>query len=158
MRLIDADALTDKFWKDECRTQTRRDFVAMVNYAPTIDATPVVRGRFVYVRDDELTDHYECSVCHGLIPSEYIHWNYCPHCGAKMKYHCYTRLRMIRYSRRRLLMPRAKTDPSTHCKPQQVSMPPDLLKRILKYCQTEDRAISWVVQKAVDAWLKERGY
>ena len=36
-RLIDANALIDKFWQPECRTQTRRDFVAMVNYAPTVD-------------------------------------------------------------------------------------------------------------------------
>ena len=55
-------------------------------------------------------------------------------------------------------MPRAKTDPSTHCKPQQVSMPPALLERIIKYCQAEERSISWVVQKAVDVWLKERGF
>lgn len=33
-RLIDADDLVEKFWKPECRTQTRRDFVAMVDYAP----------------------------------------------------------------------------------------------------------------------------
>jgi len=55
-------------------------------------------------------------------------------------------------------MPRAKTDPSTHCKPQQVSMPPALLERIIKYCQAEERSISWVVQKAVDVWLRERGF
>jgi hypothetical protein len=42
-RLIDANALIDKFWQEECRTQTRRDFVAMVNYAPTVDAVEVVR-------------------------------------------------------------------------------------------------------------------
>ena len=42
-RLIDANALIDKFWQPECRTQTRRDFVAMVNYAPTVDAVEVVR-------------------------------------------------------------------------------------------------------------------
>ena len=46
MRLIDANALVDKFWREECRTQTRRDFVAMVNYAPTVDAVEVVHGRW----------------------------------------------------------------------------------------------------------------
>lgn len=56
----------------------------MVDGLPTEDVAPVVHGRFMYVRDDELIDHWECSVCHGLIPSEYIHWNYCPSCGAKM--------------------------------------------------------------------------
>ena len=42
-RLIDANELTKKFWREECRTQTRRDFVAMVDYAPTVDAVEVVR-------------------------------------------------------------------------------------------------------------------
>ena len=51
MRLIDADALIEKFWKPECRTQTRRDFVAMVNYAPTVDAVilPCNIGDTVFV-------------------------------------------------------------------------------------------------------------
>ena len=42
-RLIDANALVKKFWQEECRTQTRRDFAAMVDYAPTVDAVEVVR-------------------------------------------------------------------------------------------------------------------
>lgn len=41
---------------------------------------------------------------------------------------------------------------------QNISLPPELLKRIEKYCQEEERQISWVFQKATDQWLKERGF
>ena len=92
-RLIDANALikdwnklTERMVRDE-DGQIPVDFglvIRELSKTPTVDAVEVVHGRFMYVRDDELTDHWECSVCHGLIPSEYIHWNYCPRCGAKM--------------------------------------------------------------------------
>lgn len=65
-------------------SQEHDHFLRMILNAPTVDAVEVVHGRFVYVRDDELTDHYECSVCHRYIPSDYLHWNYCPNCGAKL--------------------------------------------------------------------------
>ena len=39
-----------------------------------------------------------------------------------------------------------------------VSMPPSLMKRLDKYMKAEDRPRSWVIQKAVDEWLKEKGY
>jgi predicted RNA-binding Zn-ribbon protein involved in translation (DUF1610 family) len=52
---------------------------------PTVDAVEVVHGRCVYVRDEELIDHWECSVCGRYIPWEYhLDWSYCPNCGAKM--------------------------------------------------------------------------
>lgn len=50
-----------------------------------------------------------------------------------------------------------KDDKDKHVK-QNVSFPPDMLQRIIEYCEAEERAISWVIQKAVDAWLKERGF
>lgn len=66
MRLIDADVLADKFWQEECRTQTRRDFVAMVNYAPTVDAVPVVRCKDCkYLYNGR--DAYCCSCHSGLV-------------------------------------------------------------------------------------------
>ena len=92
-RLIDANALikdwnklTERMVRDE-DGKIPVDFglvIRELSKTPTVDAVEVVHGRFMYVRDDELIDHWECSVCHGLIPSEYIHWNYCPSCGAKM--------------------------------------------------------------------------
>ena len=36
--------------------------------------------------------------------------------------------------------------------------PPDLYARLAKYCDDEERAHSWVIQKALDKWLSERGY
>ena len=39
-----------------------------------------------------------------------------------------------------------------------VTFPPSLLKRLDKFCKTEDRPRSWTIQKAVDEWLKRQGY
>lgn len=35
---------------------------------------------------------------------------------------------------------------------------PELFDRLKKYCYDEERAQSWVIQKALDKWLSERGY
>lgn len=43
MRLIDAEPIIEEFWKPGYRTQTRRDFIAVIDMAPTIDAVPVTR-------------------------------------------------------------------------------------------------------------------
>lgn len=39
-----------------------------------------------------------------------------------------------------------------------ITVPPPLYERLLKFCQIEERHISWVVHKAVDEWLKSKGY
>lgn len=39
-----------------------------------------------------------------------------------------------------------------------VTIPPSLSERLEKYRKDEDRPRSWVVQKALDEWLKKRGY
>ena len=39
-----------------------------------------------------------------------------------------------------------------------VTFQPSILKRLDKFMKEEDRPRSWVIQKAVDEWLKERGY
>ena len=39
-----------------------------------------------------------------------------------------------------------------------ISMPPSLIKRLDKYMRSEDRNRSWCIQKAVDEWLKDKGY
>lgn len=41
---------------------------------------------------------------------------------------------------------------------ERYSAPPELHARLLKYCEDEERAKSWVVQKALDAWLTTKGY
>ena len=40
----------------------------------------------------------------------------------------------------------------------QISVPPSLHERLEKFIQDEERARSWVIQKALDKWLSEKGY
>ena len=40
---------------------------------------------------------------------------------------------------------------------QSVSFTPDQFARILKYCQREERTISWCVRKAMEQWLEDKG-
>jgi metal-responsive CopG/Arc/MetJ family transcriptional regulator len=39
-----------------------------------------------------------------------------------------------------------------------VSLPNDLVERLEKYMTEEDRNRSWCIQKALDEWLKKKGY
>jgi hypothetical protein len=39
-----------------------------------------------------------------------------------------------------------------------LSLPHDLNVRLNKFCEDEERARSWAVQKALDKWLAEKGY
>lgn len=58
--------------------------VDAIEAAPTIDAAPVVHGRWKYGDDVDLI----CSECGGDALSDWtcqqICTKYCPHCGAKM--------------------------------------------------------------------------
>ena len=38
-----------------------------------------------------------------------------------------------------------------------ISIPPELEQRLIKYCQQEERSMSWVAKKAIEAYLDERG-
>lgn len=38
---------------------------------------------------------------------------------------------------------------------QSVSFTPEQLDRVIKYCQREERSISWCVRKALDQWLED---
>ena len=104
MRLIDADALMELF--DErldrahLQTVTRRTGKTLwsgihggINWgrntiadAPTIDAVPVVHGRWKEVQEEQwlvglVTIGYECSECAYGSGSD---TDYCPNCGARM--------------------------------------------------------------------------
>lgn len=50
------------------------------------------------------------------------------------------------------------TPPEPRYERLNLTIPPDINERLNKYCEDEERARSWVTQKALDAWLKERGY
>lgn len=78
MRLIDADKL-DWWYKG-------RNIRHVIDDAPTVDAVPVVHGRWSDAGFGELPKHapygWACSACGGIsFNNEYI---YCPNCGAKM--------------------------------------------------------------------------
>lgn len=102
-RLIDADALKDGFChacstnkryqrsNEECRRHRdsygNRCFkMRLIDEAPTVDAVPVVHGRWE-PREDVL-GFARCSVCHDCnIYDDWADgkkWNYCPNCGARM--------------------------------------------------------------------------
>lgn len=55
-------------------------------------------------------------------------------------------------------MPFPKKKDSEKCIKQSLSFEPKDMERLIKYCQKEERTMSWVVRKALDQWLKERGY
>lgn len=91
VRLIDANALKGKReWFDchECGDECDIEFVKWddIEKAPTIDAAPVVHGRW-----DKPVEHglpyaanhlgVVCSYCCKWSDNDY---NYCPNCGAKM--------------------------------------------------------------------------
>ena len=39
-----------------------------------------------------------------------------------------------------------------------ITLPPSIMQRLDKYMKKEDRPRSWCIQKALDEWLKEKGY
>ena len=48
-------------------------------------------------------------------------------------------------------------NPDKHIK-FSMSLPPDLYGRLMAYCKDEEREKSFAIRKALDPWLKERGY
>lgn len=87
MRMIDADKLVDMLYDNEFAVLCPLDEVSgVVDACPTVDAVPVVHGRWSDAGFGELPKHapygWACSVCGGIsFNNEYI---YCPNCGAKM--------------------------------------------------------------------------
>ena len=87
--LIDADAMRN-YWLENGENEYVYDANAMldsIDAQPTIDAVPVVHGRWVHT--DEAAAWFgkdECSECHYHHADRYdlSFFNYCPNCGAKM--------------------------------------------------------------------------
>lgn len=50
-------------------------------------------------------------------------------------------------------MARPKIEESKKCVRQNISIDPELLKRLETHCQKEDRALSWVIKKALENYL-----
>lgn len=97
MRLIDAEALRESFYKkfDKEELQYTQPFIhaslilleKFIDHAPTIEAKPVVHAH--WKKENDL--FFVCSNCGTTCPynfeSDFItHWEckYCPICGAQM--------------------------------------------------------------------------
>lgn len=93
MRLIDADAFI-QMMEEKCDPESTLDPWVLsvcrggVKMMPTVDAVPVVRGRWETVEDWDGDEYYKCSVCGAETfcdgdpdDNDYL---YCPHCGARM--------------------------------------------------------------------------
>lgn len=85
-RLIDADALKanfvvlGEFANDLWHVGVIR---RAIDNAPTVDAVPVVHGRWIEV--PSMAPEYACSVCGATFEWwERSEAHYCPNCGAKM--------------------------------------------------------------------------
>lgn len=82
MRLIDADALVAelKWLQSQVSSASAieiQEYIDRTNRQPTIEAAPVVHGRWKK-RGKNLG---ECSVCGEVVM---VRYRYCPDCGAKM--------------------------------------------------------------------------
>lgn len=98
--LIDSENLLariDKCYQESAKTglglepiMAIRDIKALISVMPTVDAAPVVHGRWQWLSStyDRIPCEvrYRCEKCHHeTITHGYEPWEkYCPNCGAKM--------------------------------------------------------------------------
>lgn len=54
-------------------------------------------------------------------------------------------------------MARPRKDPAEKAIKQSISVKPDLLPILMKYCQQEERSMSWVIDKALRQYLNVEG-
>lgn len=95
MRMIDADAFTEKYGDYYAEEGPEWGFIGkvgqLISEQPTIEAKPVRHGRWILCEDQHGVDNdnnnyaYFCSQCHYQdVHSKYAKVNFCWHCGAKM--------------------------------------------------------------------------
>lgn len=95
MLLIDANALI-KWMEDNTANsewmvnQYNADLIcSMLEAAPTVDARPVVHGRWIFEQAYENgTADYKCSICDfddSFPIGNFTYRNYCPNCGSQME-------------------------------------------------------------------------
>ena len=71
--------------KDAIRAYRKLVIGEVIGKTPTVDAKPVVHGKWKF---NHLYDEWECSECECLIAlsdDENGHPNFCPNCGADMR-------------------------------------------------------------------------
>lgn len=83
-RLIDAELLKHEMIMESLKPiLARRNVLGIIDDAPTIEAEPVRRGRWIDHQYKEFPiGRYECSVCGARHD---MPWDYCPNCGARME-------------------------------------------------------------------------
>lgn len=54
-------------------------------------------------------------------------------------------------------MARPKKSDSEKAVRKSVSFDPEQLDRVSKYCELEERSLSWCIRKALDQWLQDKG-
>ena len=82
MRLIDADKIRWESYPNDYG-ETNDDYVGKcdIDNMPTVDAVPVVHGRWIPFHSKISGDIQYCSACEiGFVAKS----DYCPHCGAMM--------------------------------------------------------------------------
>ena len=104
MRLIDANALKTKVFNlalyvsglrfgktaiNSILESYRKGVFGEIDNAPTVDAKPVVHGRWIRCLDEYDCEFIECPLCgeqfcDGDNDTFDKPYNYCPNCGAKM--------------------------------------------------------------------------
>lgn len=52
-------------------------------------------------------------------------------------------------------MARPKRPEEEHCQKMSISFTPEQLQAVIDYCQRNERAISWVIRKALEDWLEK---
>ena len=91
-RYIDADVLVDELeevfrMRDDISKGGLSEAMEIVHNMPTVDAVPVVHGRWVERMitldwcENVVDIIYICSECEG---NNFCETSFCPHCGAKM--------------------------------------------------------------------------
>ena len=98
-RLINADKWLEGRRAESVLTSTdwghgyecgRYDMIESIAVAPTVDAVPVVHGRWgtCWLSEDKKEIMVECSECGAVFKLKTFDYglcyNYCPNCGAKM--------------------------------------------------------------------------
>lgn len=70
---------------DSAEMRGARKIIERIESAPTIDAVPVVHGRW---EKSQHNGYLVCSSCRDVyVDNDWVDgkkWNYCPNCGAKM--------------------------------------------------------------------------
>lgn len=80
MRLIDAIALQEDYKKEYGGKR-----LLLIDVAPTVDAAPVVHGRWKRkIVDCGFNADWVCSQCGYRVMTDFVNYKYCPGCGATM--------------------------------------------------------------------------